>query len=96
MDEHITEAHQEHNKIKQDAIRLAHMVLEEQWNKAAETLFDVGGGGKLWASYNLLDHDQIGLMKLVAPEQGENFHRWNWHELPERARQHTVQDVPAI
>lgn len=89
VEEHITEAQQEHRKIEQDAIRLAHMSLEEQWNEAAETLFDVGG--KLWASYNLLNHDQIALMKLVVPEQGENFHSWNWHELSERARQHTVR-----
>jgi len=94
VDEHIAEAQQEHKKIEQDAIRLAHMVLEEQWNEAAEALFDVGG--KLWTSYNLLDHDQIGLMKLVVPEQGENFHSWNWHELSERARHHTVQDLLAI
>lgn len=91
VDEHITEAQQEHKKTEKDAIRLAHMVLEEKWNEAAQALFDVGG--KLWATYNLLNHDQIGLMKLVVPEEGENFHSWKWHELSERARQHTVQDV---
>jgi hypothetical protein len=91
VDKHITEAQQEHKKIEEGAIRLAHMVLEEQWNEAAKALFEVGG--KLWATYNLLNHDQIGLMKLVIPEQGENFHSWKWHELSERARQHTVQDV---
>ena len=94
VDKHITEAQQEHKKTEKAAIRLAHMVLEEKWNKAAEALFDVGG--KLWATYNLLDHDQIGLMKLVVPEQGENFHSWKWHELSERARKHTVQDVLAM
>lgn len=94
VDKHITEAQQEHKKIERDAIRLAHMVLEEQWNEAAKALFDVGG--KLWATYNLLDHDQIGLMKLVIPEQGENFHSWKWQELSERARQHNMQDLLAI
>jgi chromosome segregation ATPase len=94
VDEHITEAQEEHKKIEKDAIRLAHMVLEEQWNEAAKALFDVGG--KLWATYNLLNHDQIGLMKLVVPEEGENFQSWKWDELSVRARQHTVQDVLAI
>ncbi|WP_458718599.1 chromosome segregation protein SMC [Pseudomonas gregormendelii] len=94
VDKHITEAQQEHKKIERDAIRLAHMFLEEQWNEAANALFDVGG--KLWATYNLLDHDQIGLMKLVIPEQGENFHSWKWQELSERARQHNMQDLLAI
>jgi hypothetical protein len=94
VDEHITEAQEEHKKIERDAIRLAHIVLEEQWNEAARALFEVGG--KLWATYNLLEHDQIELMKLVVPEQGENFHSWKWHELSERARQHTVQAVLAI
>ena len=35
VDDHITEAQEEHKKIEKDAIRLAHMVLEEKWNKAA-------------------------------------------------------------
>lgn len=94
VDEHITEAQLAHQKTEEDAIRLAHLVLEEQWNEAAKALLDVGG--KLWATYNLLDHDQIGLMKLVVPEQGENFHSWKWQELSERAHQHTVQDVLAM
>lgn len=94
VNEHITEAQEEHKKIEKDAIRLAHMVLEEQWNEAAKALFDVGG--KLWATYNLLNHDQIGLTKLVVPEEGENFQSWKWDELSVRARQHTVQDVLAI
>ncbi|WP_033051948.1 hypothetical protein [Pseudomonas sp. GM49] len=94
VDEHITEAQEEHKKIEKDAIRLAHIVLEEQWNEAAKALFEVGG--KLWTTYNLLNHDQIGLMKLVVPEQGENFHSWKWEELSERACRYTVQDVLAI
>ncbi|UEH11029.1 chromosome segregation protein SMC [Pseudomonas sp. HN8-3] len=94
VDKHIAEAQQEHKKIEWESIRLAHMVLEEQWNEATEALLDVGG--KLWATYNLLDHDPIGLMKLVIPEQGENFYSWKWQELSERARRHNVQDVVAI
>lgn len=91
VDRHITEAQEEHKKIEKDALRLAHMALEEKWNEAAQALLDAGG--KLWASYNLLNRDQIGLFKLVIPEEGENFSNWNWNELSERSRQHTVQDV---
>jgi len=91
VDRHITEAQEEHKKIEKDALRLAHMALEEKWNEAAQALLDAGG--KLWASYNLLNRDQIGLFKLVIPEEGENFSNWNWNELSERSRQYTVQDV---
>ena len=69
-------------------------MLEEKWNKAAEALLDVGG--KLWASYRLIDRDQIGLMKMVLPEQGENFHAWKFSELSDRSCKHTVQDVLAM
>ncbi len=94
VDRHITEAQDEHKKIERTALLLAHMALEESWNEAAKALFDVGG--KLWATYNLLNHDQIGLMKLVVPEEGEKFQSWKWDELSVRARQHTVQDVLAM
>jgi hypothetical protein len=70
------------------------MVLEEQWNEATKALLNVRG--KLWATYNLLDHDPTGLMKVVIPERGENFYSWKWQELSERARQDNVQDVLAI
>ncbi len=94
VDEHIREAQQEHQKNEKDAIRLVCMALEEQWNDAAKALLNIGG--KLWATYSLLDNDQIGLMKLVVPEQGENFRSWKWQDVSERARQHTVQDLMAI
>ena len=70
------------------------MALEENWNEAAQALLDAGG--KLWAAYRLIERDQVMLFKLVIPEEGENFGSWNWNELSERARQHTVQDVLAM
>jgi hypothetical protein len=57
-------------------------------------LLDVGG--KLWTSYRLIDRDQIGLMKLDLPEQGENFVSWKLSELADRSYKHTVQDVLAM
>jgi hypothetical protein len=53
-------------------------------------------GGKVWAAYRLIDLDQIGLMKLVLPEQGENFGDWKFGELANRSHRHTVQDVLAM
>lgn len=94
VDKHIIEAQQEHQKIERNAVHLAHIVLEEQWNEAADALFAVGG--KLWASYRLLGYDQVGLMKLAVPEQGEKFSSWTWRELSDRASQHTVQGVLAM
>lgn len=94
VDRHITEAQEEHKKIERSALLLAHMALEENWNEAAQALLDAGG--KLWAAYRLIDRDQVMLFKLVIPEEGENFGSWNWNELSERARQHTVQDVLAM
>jgi hypothetical protein len=94
VDRHITEAQEEHKKIERTALLLAHMALEENWNEAAQALLDAGG--KLWAAYRLIDRDQVMLFKLVIPEEGENFGSWNWNELSERARQHTVQDVLAM
>lgn len=94
IDRHITEAQEEHNKIENTALRLAHMTLEEKWNEAAQALLDTGG--KLWAAYRLIDRDQVTLFKLMIPEEGENFGSWDWSELSQRARQHTVQDVLAI
>jgi hypothetical protein len=69
-------------------------VLEEKWNEAAEALLEVGG--KLWTSYNLIGQDPLGLMKLVLPEQGENFRDWKFGELADRSYKHTVQDVLAM
>lgn len=91
VDRHITEAQEEHQKIEKTALRLAHMALEEKWNEAAQALLDAGG--KLWAAYRLIERDQVTLLKLVIPEEGENFGSWKWHELSDRARHHTVQDL---
>ncbi|XVO90166.1 chromosome segregation protein SMC [Pseudomonas palleroniana] len=91
VDRYIAEAQKEHQAIERNALLLAHTVLEEKWNQAAEALLDAGG--KLWAAYRLIDRDQIGLMKLVLPEQGENFRDWKFGELADRSYKHTVQDL---
>lgn len=94
VDRYITEAQQEHKAIERNALHLAHTVLEEKWNEAAEALLDVGG--KLWASYRLIERDQVGLLKVFIPEQGENFGSWQFGELSDRSFKHTVQDVLAM
>jgi hypothetical protein len=91
VDKYITEAQQEHLAIEKKALNLAHTVLEEKWNKAAEALLDVGG--KLWASYRLINRDQIALMKLVLPEQGESYGDWKFGALSDRSYKHTIHDV---
>lgn len=91
VDQYIAEAQKEHKGIERKALWLSQMVLEEKWNEAAKALFDVGG--KLWANYNLLGLDQIGLLKLAVPQQGEDLGNWTWHELSDRSRQYTAQDV---
>lgn len=63
--------------------------LEEKWNEAAQALLDVGG--KLWAAYHLIDRDQVGLFKLVVPEEGENLGNWNWNDLSDRAKEHSIE-----
>jgi hypothetical protein len=91
VDQYIAEAQEKHKGIERNALWLSQTVLEEKWNEAAKVLFDVGG--KLWANYNLLGLDQVGLMKLAVPEEGENFGKWTWQELSDRARQYTAQDL---
>ncbi|WP_095191755.1 chromosome segregation protein SMC [Pseudomonas sp. Irchel 3E19] len=91
VDKYIAEAQVKHKDIERTALLLSHTVLEEKWNEAAKALFEAGG--KLWASYNLLGRDQIGLMKLAVPEQGENFGKWTWEELSARSRQYHVRDL---
>jgi hypothetical protein len=91
VDQYIAEAQEKHKGIERNALWLSQTVLEEKWNEAAKALFEVGG--KLWANYNLLGLDQVGLMKLAVPEEGENFGKWTWQELSDRARQHTAQDL---
>ncbi|TMU66315.1 chromosome segregation protein SMC [Pseudomonas fluorescens] len=91
VDKYISEAQETHRGIERDALWLSRTVLEEQWNEAAKALLEVGG--KLWANYNLLGHDPVGLMKLAVPEQGENHGRWGWHELIDRSRQYSALDL---
>lgn len=91
VDKYITEAQEKHKGIERTALWLSQTVLEEQWNEAAKALFEVGG--KLWANYRLLGVDQVGLMKLAVPEEGENFGNWTWHELSNRSRQYTARDL---
>lgn len=91
LDKHIDEAQREHLAIEKKALHLANTVLEEKWNQAAQALLDVGG--KLWASYHLINRDQISLMKLVLPEQGENYGAWKFEDLSDRSYKHTVHDV---
>lgn len=91
VDKYITEAQEKHKGIERNALLLSQTVLEEKWNEAAKALFEVGG--KLWANYNQLGHDQIGLFKLAVPQQGEDLGNWTWHELSDRSRQHTVQGL---
>lgn len=91
VDKYIAEAKLKHKEIERTALLLSQTVLEEQWNEAAKTLFEVGG--KLWANYNLIGRDQIALMKLAVPEQGENFGNWTWEELSARSRQYRARDL---
>lgn len=91
VDKYIAEAQAKHKGIERNALWLSYTVLEEKWNEAAKALFEVGG--KLWANYNLLGLDQVGLMKLAVPEEGENFGNWTWHELSDRARKYGAQDL---
>lgn len=91
VDKYIAEAQEKHKGIERTALWLSQTVLEEQWNEAAKALFDVGG--KLWANYRLLGLDQVNLMKLAVPEEGENFGKWTWQELSDRARQYSARDL---
>lgn len=91
VDKYITEAQEKHKEIERTALWLSYTVLEEKWNEAAKALFEVGG--KLWANYNLLGLDQVNLMKLAVPEEGERFGSWTWRELSDRARKYSARDL---
>jgi len=93
IDLHITEAKKEHAKIENKAAHLANTVLEEKWNEAAKALLETGG--QLWAARNLINRDPVALMKLNIPEQGERYGSWNWEELADRSRQHSLIDLLA-
>ncbi|MBV7555583.1 chromosome segregation protein SMC [Pseudomonas sp. PDM28] len=91
VDRHITEAQEEHQRIEKNALHLAHDVLEQQWNEAAQALLDVGG--KLYAASRMINRDPISLFKLDIPQQGENFGSWKWGDLADRGSQHRLQDL---
>ncbi|KPC06541.1 hypothetical protein [Pseudomonas syringae] len=91
VDRYIAEAQEKHKGIERDALWLSQTVLEEKWNEAAKALFDVGG--RLWANYNLLGLDQVSLLKLAVPQEGETVGNWTWHELSGRARNYGAQDL---
>ncbi|GAB0062956.1 chromosome segregation protein SMC [Pseudomonas syringae] len=91
VDRYIAEAQEKHKGIERDALWLSQTVLEEKWNEAAKALFDVGG--RLWANYNLLGLDQVSLLKLAVPQEGETVGNWTWHELSGRARNYVAQDL---
>lgn len=50
-------------------------------------------GGRLWANYNLLGIDQVSLLKLAVPQEGEKVGNWTWHELSDWARRYSAQDL---
>ncbi|WP_180301366.1 chromosome segregation protein SMC [Pseudomonas syringae] len=91
VDRYIAEAQEKHKGIEREALWLSQTVLEEKWNEAAKALFDVGG--KLWANYNLLGLDQVSLLKLAVPQEGETVGSWTWHELSDLARNYGAQDL---
>ena len=94
VDQHISEAQEEHQKIENEALHLAHNALEEKWNEAAQALLDVGG--RLYAASRMIQRDPVSLFKLDIPEQGENFGSWRWGDLADRGRQHRIQDLLAM
>ncbi|PWK44809.1 chromosome segregation protein SMC [Pseudomonas sp. OV226] len=94
VERHITEAQVEHQKIEDTALRLAHDALEEEWNKAAQALLDVGG--KLYAAARLIGRDPLSFMNLDIPEQGENFGSWRWGDLADRSREHRTRDLISL
>jgi len=94
VDQHIAEAQREHETIQRTAMSLARTVLEERWNEQAQTLMELGG--KLWNVQGMLGGEHLSLMKLVLPQEGEDFHSWSWRELLDRSSQYSVQDILAL
>lgn len=94
IDQHITEAQEEHHRIEKKALSLAHEVLEEQWNEAANSLLELGG--KLYATSRMINRDPISLLKLTIPQLGENSGNWTWSELADRSSKHHLQDILAM
>ncbi|CRM25423.1 hypothetical protein [Pseudomonas sp. 37 R 15] len=91
VDQHITEAQDEYKKIENIALHLAHDVLEQQWNEAAQALLNVGG--KLYAASRMINRDPRSLFNLDIPQQGENFGSWKWGDLADLGSQHHLQDL---
>lgn len=73
---------------------LARTVLEEQWNEQAQALMELGG--KLWNVQGMLGEEHLSLMKLVLPQEGEDFHSWTWRELLDRSGKYSVQDILSL
>lgn len=94
VDRHITEAQEEHQKIQQKALRLAHAALEERWNETAQALLEVGS--KLYAASRMINRDPVSLLKLDIPQLGENFGSWKWGELADRSSRHRLQDLLSV
>ena len=94
VDRHITEAQEEHQKIQQKALRLAHAALEERWNETAQALLEVGS--KLYAASRMINRDPVSLLKLDIPQLGENFGSWKWGELADRSSRHRLQDLLSL
>lgn len=94
VDQHILKAQKEYKSIERQALLLAHTVLEEQWNTKVQELLNIGG--KLWAAYRLINRDQINLLKLKIPEEGERLYTWDSGDLSKRSINYTVQDILAM
>jgi DNA repair exonuclease SbcCD ATPase subunit len=94
VDQHIAEAQREYVSIQKTAMFLARTVLEEQWNEQAQALMDLGG--KLWNVQGMLGGEHLSLMKLVLPQEGEDFHSWTWRELSDRSGKYSVQDILSL
>nr|WP_252191715.1 chromosome segregation protein SMC [Pseudomonas sp. MG-9] len=94
VDQHIAEAQREYDSIQKTARFLARTVLEEQWNEQAQVLMELGG--KLWNVQGMLGGEHLNLMKLVLPQEGEDFHSWTWRELLDRSGKYSVQDILSL
>ena len=80
----------EHNR-RQHLIITA---LEEQWNEQAQALMELCG--KLWNVQGMFGGEHLSLMKLVLPQEGEDFKSWNWRKLLERSGRYSVQDILSL
>ena len=44
----------------------------------------------------MLGGEHLSLMKLVLPQEGEDFHSWTWRELLDRSSKYSVQDILSL